>query len=201
MRGARTQLKWAQWREPRQNSLVATPFRLVHNGLRADQVRLSKREVRAQGTGTTTLSAPACPLTGRGTHRGRNPLFYRADWRIVMSRHVQFAACLCLMCGVMAALAQSPPPTSAQPDPKACAPGERLEPSPNGPQPPGTTGRPVSPSDKLDTPSDKLARTDGVICPPPNLDPEIRTPAPDTGTLRVIPPPGSPGGKSDVRPK
>jgi len=117
-----------------------------------------------------------------------------------MSRHVQFAAFLCLMCGVMVASAQSPPPTSTQPDPKACAPGERLELGPNGQQPPGTTGRGDAPSDKVDTPSDKLARTDGVICPP-NLDPEIRTPAPDAGTMRVIPPPGTPGGKSDVRPK
>ena len=116
-----------------------------------------------------------------------------------MSRHIQFAAFLCLMCGVMAASAQSPPQTPQQPDPKACAPGERLEPGPNG-QPPGTTGRGDRPSDKLDTPSDKLARTDGVICPP-NLDPEIRAPAPDAGTMRVVPPPGTPGGKSDVRPK
>jgi hypothetical protein len=112
---------------------------------------------------------------------------------MVMSRHVQFAAILCLMCGVLAASAQSPPHQTAQPDPKACAPGERLAPGPSGPRQPGTTG-------KADTPSDKLARTDGVICPP-NLDPEIRTPAPDAGTMRVIPPPGTPGGKSDVRPK
>jgi len=117
-----------------------------------------------------------------------------------MSRHVQFAAFLCLMCGVLGASAQSPPPTSTQPDPKACAPAERLEPGPNGPRQPGTTGRAETPSDKVDTPSDKLARTDGVICPP-NVDSEIRTPAPDAGTMRVIPPPGSPGGKSDVRPK
>ena len=116
-----------------------------------------------------------------------------------MSRHIQFAAFLCLMCGVMAASAQSPPQSPQQPDPKACTPGERLEPGPNG-QPPGTTGRGDRPGDKLDTPGDKLARTDGVICPP-NLDPEIRTPAPDAGTMRVIPPPGTPGGKSDVRPK
>jgi len=118
-----------------------------------------------------------------------------------MSRRIQFAAFLCLMCGVLGASAQSPPTTNTQPDPKACAPGERLEPGPNGPQQPGTTGKGgEAKSEKPDTPSDKLARTDGVICPP-NLDPEIRTPAPDAGTMRVIPPPGTPGGKSDVRPK
>jgi hypothetical protein len=116
-----------------------------------------------------------------------------------MLRQVQFAATLCLVCGVLGASAQSPPPT-AQPDPKACAPGERLEPGPSGPQAPGTTGRAETPSANVDTPSDKLARTDGVICPP-NVDSEIRAPAPDAGTMRVIPPPGTPGGKSDVRPK
>jgi hypothetical protein len=115
-----------------------------------------------------------------------------------MSTRIQFAAFLCLMCGILGASAQSPPPTTQQLDPKACAPGERLQPGPNGQL--GTTGRGEQPSDKQDTPSDKLARTDGVICPP-NLDPEIRTPAPDAGTMRVIPPPGTPGGKSDTRPK
>src|SRR5215475_11749039 len=118
-----------------------------------------------------------------------------------MSRRIQFAAFLCLMCGVLGASAQSPPQTT-QPDPKACAAGEeRLEHGPNGPGHPGTTGKGgEAKSDKSDTPSDKLARTDGVICPP-NLDPEIRAPAPDAGTMKVIPPPGTPGGKSDVRPK
>jgi len=116
-----------------------------------------------------------------------------------MARELQIAAFLCVMLGVLAASAQAPPQT-AQTDPKACAPGERLEPGPTGPQVPDTTGRGDTPSGKLDNPSDKLARTDGVICPP-NLDPEIRAPAPDAGTMRVIPPPGTPGGKSDVRPK
>jgi len=109
-----------------------------------------------------------------------------------MAREIQLAAFLCVMVGVLAASAQSPPP-SAPPDPKACAPGERLELGPAGPPAPDTSPR-------ADTPGDKLARTDGVICPP-NVDPEIRAPAPDAGTMRVIPPPGTPGGKSDVRPK
>lgn len=49
--------------------------------------------------------------------------------------------------------------------------------------------------------SDKLARSDGVLCPPRNVDPEMRAPAPDVGTTPVIPPPGSPGGDPSVRPK
>ena len=48
---------------------------------------------------------------------------------------------------------------------------------------------------------DKLARSDGVLCPPAGVDPEIRAPTPDTGNTPVIPPPGSPGGDPTVRPK
>ena len=48
---------------------------------------------------------------------------------------------------------------------------------------------------------DKLARSDGVLCPPAGIDPEMRTPAPDLGNTPVIPPPGSPGGDPSIRPK
>ena len=49
--------------------------------------------------------------------------------------------------------------------------------------------------------SDKLARTDGVICPP-NVDPEIKAPTPQSGgKMPVIPPPGSPGGDPSIQPK
>jgi hypothetical protein len=49
--------------------------------------------------------------------------------------------------------------------------------------------------------SDRLARTDGVICPPDHVDPEIKQPTPPGGSMPVIPPPGSPGGDPSVRPK
>jgi len=50
--------------------------------------------------------------------------------------------------------------------------------------------------------SDKLAQSDGVLCPPSGVDPEIRAPTPpDTGKMPVIPPPGSPGGDPGLRPK
>ena len=49
--------------------------------------------------------------------------------------------------------------------------------------------------------ADKLAKSDGVLCPPSGVDPEIRAPAPDVGTMPVIPPPGTPGGDPMVRPK
>ena len=37
-------------------------------------------------------------------------------------------------------------------------------------------------------PSDTLARTDGVICPPPDIDPDIRARTPGGGRTPVIPP-------------
>ena len=49
--------------------------------------------------------------------------------------------------------------------------------------------------------SDKLAKSDGVLCPPAGVDPEMRAPAPEAGKTPVIPPPGSPGGDPSVRPK
>ena len=48
---------------------------------------------------------------------------------------------------------------------------------------------------------DRLARSDGVLCPPAGVDPEMRAPTPDAGNTPVIPPPGSPGGDPNVRPK
>jgi hypothetical protein len=88
-------------------------------------------------------------------------------------------------------LAQTLPPAA---DPKACAPGERMRPaeSPAGAPTTGQTGENLS---------DKLARTDGVICPPAGVDAEIRAPTPDAGRTPVIPPPGSPGGDPTIQPK
>jgi hypothetical protein len=48
---------------------------------------------------------------------------------------------------------------------------------------------------------DKLAQSDGVLCPPAGVDPAMRAPTPETGTMKVIPPPGSPGGDPTIRPK
>ncbi len=48
--------------------------------------------------------------------------------------------------------------------------------------------------------SDKLAQSNGVICPP-NVDPAIKAPTPNAGKMPVIPPPGSPGGNPNVQPK
>jgi hypothetical protein len=48
---------------------------------------------------------------------------------------------------------------------------------------------------------DRLAKSDGVLCPPAGVDPQMRAPTPDAGNTPVIPPPGSPGGDPTIRPK
>ncbi len=48
--------------------------------------------------------------------------------------------------------------------------------------------------------SNRLGQSNGVICPP-NVDPGMKAPTPDTGKMPVIPPPGSPGGNPNVEPK
>jgi len=58
----------------------------------------------------------------------------------------------------------------------------------------------AEPGDSTKLLSDKLDQGGGVICPP-NVDPGMKTPAPETGKMPVIPPPGSPGGDPKVQPK
>ena len=62
------------------------------------------------------------------------------------------------------------------------------------------------PSAAPDTPlSEELERSEGVIVPAdPGVDRDMVQPPPDTGgaaTMPVIPPPGTPGGNPNVRPK
>jgi hypothetical protein len=107
--------------------------------------------------------------------------------------NVRSAVALCLALAVACGptLAQQARP-SGKIDPKACAPDEHMHPKPV-PGAPATTGTGQSLSDKL-------ARTDGVLCPPP-VDPGMVSPPPAGGALEIIPPPGSPGGDPAVRPK
>ena len=61
---------------------------------------------------------------------------------------------------------------------------------------PGRSGSSQEPLGK------KLDRTDGVIHPPPGVDPGLTIAPPHTqGTMPVIPPPGTPGGDPGLRPK
>ncbi len=68
-------------------------------------------------------------------------------------------------------------------------------------QAPNAAQKPCAePGDSSKTLSDKLDQGSGVICPP-DVDPGMKTPAPQTGKMPVIPPPGSPGGDPKVQPK
>jgi hypothetical protein len=69
--------------------------------------------------------------------------------------------------------------------------------------PPDVKGDPptIGRGDSSEPLSDKLARSKGIICPPAGIDPEIQVKPPEGGTLKVIPPPGSPGGDPRVQPK
>ena len=94
-----------------------------------------------------------------------------------------------------AASAQAPLSPAQTAPANNCAP-MRLQPPRGTIAPEGsTTGRPAEPL------GDKLAKSDGVLCPPSGIDPEIRAPTPETGNMPVIPPPGSPGGDPNIRPK
>ena len=88
------------------------------------------------------------------------------------------------------ATAQTTPTQPAPDRPNAaakvpCAPG-------------GGNGGTVGSGENL---SDKLASSNGVICPPNNVDQEMQKPAPGGGRMKVIPPPGGPGGDQSTVPK
>jgi len=92
----------------------------------------------------------------------------------------------------------TPPAQTAPPQPQRtanCAPIEQPT-HPGTAVPEGTTtGQARAPL------GDKLANSDGVLCPPSGVDPEMRAPTPEGGNMPVIPPPGSPGGDPTIRPK
>jgi hypothetical protein len=88
------------------------------------------------------------------------------------------------------ALAQSAPQGWVAPEPGvACPPDVRGEsPTVGG----GPSSGPLS---------DKLVQSNGVICPPTGLDKDMQVTPPGGGRLKVIPPPGTPGGSQNVQPK
>jgi hypothetical protein len=92
-----------------------------------------------------------------------------------------------LIAGAGLALAQ--PTERPQTPPNATCP-------PDVKGPPPTVGGPASPDL-----SDRLADSKGVICPPAGVDPDMHVPPPPGGAMKVIPPPGAPGGDRGVEPK
>ena len=113
--------------------------------------------------------------------------------------------CLFLSCVLMAAsgvaAAQGPPaPVTSSDHIVPPAPAYNCAPTQSTTQgniaPDGTTtGQSHEPL------GDRLAKSDGVLCPPAGVDPQMRAPTPDAGNTPVIPPPGSPGGDPTIRPK
>ncbi len=111
-------------------------------------------------------------------------------------RTLRMAALIAAFMTPSIVLAQQPPraksplvPQTELGDPKACVhEGE-------------TVGQGSGQAPSGQSLSDRLAQSNGVICPPPEMDPAIKAPTPPGGTMPVIPPPGSPGGNPDFVPK
>jgi hypothetical protein len=112
--------------------------------------------------------------------------------------------CCVLMATSDVAGAQAPPAPATPPAQTAPpAPGLATNCTPMQPAPQRGSVTPdgTTTGQRAEALGDKLARSDGVLCPPAGVDPEIRAPTPDTGNTPVIPPPGSPGGDPNIRPK
>ena len=84
--------------------------------------------------------------------------------------------------------------------------GEDAQPYPPGAQPKKVVPR--APDEGIsgssgESLSHQLNRSGGVIHPPTNVDPGLAQPAPEIGphSMPVIPPPGTPGGNPEVKPK
>lgn len=86
------------------------------------------------------------------------------------------------------AAAQTTVPSGSEHPGAACPPGVGT----NAPTVGKDSGRPLG---------DQLAASKGVICPPAGVDPGMRQTPPEGGAMKVIPPPGAPGGDQSVQPK
>jgi hypothetical protein len=101
----------------------------------------------------------------------------------------------------ISALAQAPPASKPPVEPKA--EHGNVNPCADAPATVGKGRRDVDAKQPQQDKnlSQKLAQSNGVICPPPTADPGIRKPAPPGGPMPVIPPPGAPSGDPNVQPK
>jgi len=119
-----------------------------------------------------------------------------------MDRDIRLLGLTALAAAILApavAVAQAPPqakqpiaPKTEQLDPKACGQDHAIVGQGGNVDMQKPAGRSLS---------DQLARSDGVICPPEHVDPDIKAPTPPGGTMPVIPPPGSRGGDPSIVPK
>ncbi|HEY6028273.1 MAG TPA: hypothetical protein VIV09_15350 [Pseudolabrys sp.] len=99
------------------------------------------------------------------------------------------------------AAAQAPPASKPQP----AQPAAPLQTSRCAePAPPATTGQRDAEVPKPDGSNltEKLAQSNGVLCPPDHGDQAIQAPTPPGGRMPVIKPPGTPGSSDQsVNPK
>ena len=111
-----------------------------------------------------------------------------------MPRYAALPVALLMLGGLAQAQTNPTAPPAAAPN-SNCTPGVR----------PGSptvgSGQTNSNGQSNSNLSDQLAGSNGVICPPADVDPEMRKPAPGGGRTPVIPPPGSPGGDQKSVPK
>ena len=115
-----------------------------------------------------------------------------------MRMNVTFMLVAAAFVGTMHVAAGQAPPTPAAP------PAGTATPSPNSTNcaPHDTdASKGATTGERKEPLGDRLAKSDGVLCPPAGVDPDIRAPTPEGGNTPVIPPPGSPGGDPTVRPK
>ena len=91
-----------------------------------------------------------------------------------------------------AAFGQAAQPDAVPPAGSSNAPPEKIEPQ-----------RPIGQAPDQGSLSDQLNKSNGVIAPDPGPDSDMTRRPPDRGTAKtpVIPPPGAPGGRSDITPK
>jgi hypothetical protein len=98
---------------------------------------------------------------------------------------------------IIAALAGAAPATVV-----LAQPSENASPEQGATCPPDVKGEPPTVGGGSSQPlSDKLAQSKGVICPPAGIDRDMEVTPPGGGRLKVIPPPGTPGGDPNVQPK
>ncbi len=109
---------------------------------------------------------------------------------------------ICVALLSTASLAQSPPATQQPTAPKADQAQAAACAHANTQATVGQGGDVKVPTPEGKPLGEKLAQSNGVICPPDHVDPQIHAPAPQRGAMPVIPPPGTPGSSNQsVQPK
>jgi len=119
-----------------------------------------------------------------------------------MTSKLSIALCAALVLLPAVAVAQAPPAQATPPAQTAPPnPDRATNCTPTEAVPQDGTVAPKDTATGSSSLGDKLAQSDGILCPPPGIDSQMHAPTPQGGPMPVIPPPGSPGGDPNVRPK